>query len=255
MIGNVWGMPDISDDVMELQDKSNFATSNINRIIRLFAHPFRWSRGFGGGSLTGKQSGDADLDVGPDKMPNVNNPTAEINQLPPVGDVPGAVGHAQNLRQTIFDVTRNTDLSSMKDKIGQLTNFGLRILFYDALSKMETKRVLYSWGLREINRRLQIFSGVAEPVDCKVVWKDPLPQDEKALRENAQADLSMGIVSKETISTRLGYDWESEKKKIGEDQAASDNIGSLILRAFDRTGGQPAGGPANNGFTNQRQRN
>src|SRR3990167_6999842 len=48
MIGNVWGMPDIPDDVIELQDRSNFAISNTNRIIRLFAHPFRWSRGFGG---------------------------------------------------------------------------------------------------------------------------------------------------------------------------------------------------------------
>lgn len=235
MVGNVWGMPDLPDDVIELQDKSNFANSNINRIIRLFAHPFRWSRMFGGRKL-GAAKDSAELDIGPDKMPNQDNPAAEIFQLPPVGDVPGAVSHAQNLRQMIFDVTRNMDISSMKDKVGALTNFGLRILFYDALNKLETKRGLYGWGLREINRRLFIFSN-QEPVDCKVIWEDPLPIDETVLRQNLQIDLSMGVVDKQTVAERLGYDWETVKLRLAEQQQQSDNIGAALLRAFDRTGG------------------
>jgi hypothetical protein len=234
MVGTAWGMPDIADDVIELQDKSNFAISNVNRIIRLFAHPFRWSRGFGGAKVAG--AANAEMDTGPDKMPNVDSPTAEVNQLPPVGDVPGAVGHAQNLRQIIFDTTRNTDISSMKDKVGALTNFGLRILFYDALQKLETKRNLYAWGIREINRRILIFSNM-EPKDCTITWKDPLPVDETALRTNLEADMRMGVVSKETIAKRLGYDWEKEEKLIEEQQQATDNVGAQILRAFDRTGG------------------
>jgi hypothetical protein len=136
----------------------------------------------------------------------------------------------------------------MKDRVGALTNFGLRILFYDALNKLETKRALYGWGLREINRRILMFSG-SEPLDCEVVWEDPLPTDETALRANLEADLRMGVVSKETVAGRLGYDWDAEQEKLGEQQQASDNIGAMILRGFDRTGG----GAANNGFTNQRQ--
>ena len=239
MVGNVWGMPDISDDVIELQDKSNFSISNVNRIIRLFAHPFRWSRGFGGKRVA---TGDtAEMDTGPDKMPNVESPTAEINQLTPVGDVPGAVTHSLNLRQIIFDVTRNTDITSMKDRVGTLTNFGLRILFFDALNKLDTKRNLYGWGLREINRRLQMFSNL-EPVDCRVVWKDPLPADETALYTNVQAALNMGVISKATAASRLGYDFEEEKAKMEEEQASSDNVGAMILRAFDRTGGMEVQG-------------
>lgn len=238
MVGNVWGMPDISDDVIELQDKSNFAVSNTNRIIRLFAHPYRWSRNFGGQRTTGAQGDDAQLDVGPDKMPNVNSPAAEIFQLQPVGDVPGAVGHAQNLRQIIFDVTRNTDISSMKDKVGALTNFGLRILFFDALSKLETKRNLYGWGIREINRRLFVFSG-AEPYDCEIVWQEPLPVDETALYQNTQAALNMGLISKATAAAQLGYDYEDEQAKMEEERTESDNIGAQILRAFERGGTQP----------------
>lgn len=238
MVGNVWGMPDLSDDVIELQDKSNFSVSNINRIIRLFAHPFRWSRGFGGKRLAGSGGDSAEMDTGPDKMPNVESVNAEINQLNAIGDVPGAIAHSTNLRQIIFDVTRNTDITSMKDKVGALTNFGLRILFFDALNKLDTKRELYGWGLREINRRLQMFSGL-EPVDCKVTWRDPLPQDEAALYTNTQTALNMGLISKETAAAKLGYDYEEEKEKIEEEQTALDNVGSALLRAFDRTGGIP----------------
>jgi len=236
MIGTTWGMPDISDDVIELQDKSNFNISNVNRIIRFFAHPFRWSRGFGG-ARTG-QGATAEADTGPDKMPNVDSATAEIFQLDAIGDLPGAVAHTQNLRQMIFDITRNTDITSMKDKVGALTNFGLRILFFDALNKLETKRGLYGWGIREINRRIQIFSNL-EPMDCEVIWEDPLPTDEAALTANTQSALNMGIISKETACERLGYNWEDEQKRMETEQAATDNIGAQILRAFERGGTQP----------------
>jgi hypothetical protein len=163
-----------------------------------------------------------------------------------VGDVPGAVGHAQNMRQIIFDVTRNTDITSMKDKVGALTNFGLRILFFDALNKLETKRGLYGDGLKEINKRLQLFSGIAQPFPCEVVWQDPLPTDEAAQRQNYQADLAMGVVSKQTVSEKLGYNWESEQERMSEEQAATGNIGAELLRAFESTGGAPVGGRAIN---------
>jgi len=234
MVSSVWGMPDLPDDVVELQDKSNFNLSNINRIIRFFAHPFRWSRMFGGARLGGK-SDDSDMDAGPEKMPNKDNPAAEIFQLPPVGDVPGALAHAQNLRQMIFDVTRNADITSMKDRIGQLTNFGLKVLFHDALNKLETKRALYGWGLREINRRIFMFSGY-EPIDCEIVWENPMPVDEQALRQNMEADLRMGVVDKQTVSERLGYDWETVKARLEEQQQADADIGAMALENFDRFG-------------------
>ena len=252
MVGNTWGMPDLPDDVVEMQDKSNLNLSNINRIVRLFAHPFRWSRGFGGARVGAGAT--AEMDAGPDKMPNVDSPTAEITQLPPVGDVPGATSHAQNLRQIIFDVTRNMDISSMKDKVGGLTNFGLRILYFDALNKLDTKRSLYGWGLREINRRLFLFSNM-EPVDCEIIWQDPLPQDQAALRQNYEIDLRMGIADKQTIAERLGYDWETVKARLEEQREAEDqaraNIGAIALENFERFGLGAGGGAISN--ANQRR--
>jgi hypothetical protein len=95
-----------------------------------------------------------------------------------------------------------------------------------------------------------------ENVDCKIVWEDPLPQDETALRANFEADLRMGVVDQQTVSERLGYDWDVIKARKEEQQQAQDNVGAMILRAFDRTGGMPqnaGGGTANNGFGKQKQ--
>jgi hypothetical protein len=58
----------------------------------------------------------------------------------------------------------------------------------------------------------------------------------------------MGVVSKETVSGRLGYNWDDEQQKIADDQTQNVDIGTAILRSFDRTGG-----PANSGFTRQQK--
>mgnify|MGYP001602612403 FL=1 len=52
----------------------------------------------------------------------------------------------------------------------------------------------------------------------------------------------MQLISKATAASRLGYDYEEEKAKMEEEQVAGDNVGAMILRAFDRTGGMNATG-------------
>jgi hypothetical protein len=70
--------------------------------------------------------------------------------------------------------------------------------------------------------------------------------DETALRQNLQTDLNMGVVDRQTVAERLGYDWEEVSKRLEDQQQEMDNVGSMILRAFDRTGGaSPNGQPAN----------
>jgi hypothetical protein len=103
---------------------------------------------------------------------------------------------------------------------------------------------LYGWGLREINRRLLMFSNM-EPVDCEIVWEDPLPQDEQALYANTQQALSMGLISKETAAAQLGFDYESEKEKMAAEAEETANIGAMALANFDRFGFSTGRGGAN----------
>lgn len=223
-----WGMPDLTDDVITLQDRFNFIASNMSKIIRLYAHPQRYGRMLGAASQ---------VTLGPDDMPNYTSPDAAINQLSPVGDLPGSTQFMLMLRQAMFDITRTVDISSMADRLGALTNFGLRVLYQDALGKMETKRRLYGWGLRELNRRLLVLAGM-DPATCEIIWEDPLPVNETEQAASITQDLNNGLVSKQTASELQGYSWEDEEKRLADEKASqtqASNIGAqLLMNAFNR---------------------
>jgi len=243
-IGDTWGTPDITEELIGLQDQYNLNTSNRNKIIRYYAHPKRWSVGMNvrpanNVEVDGKKrkaKGD-DVAESPDTM--INFPTGEGNgfyQLPELGDLNAVMVHIEDLRQSMFETTRTVDVATIKDRLGQLTNFGLKVIYQDALQKMESKRELYGWGLKEINRRLLILSNMGE-AECELTWPDPLPENEKEETEFLEADLRMGVVSKQTVAEKRGYTWEDEKKRMETEQAAMDDLGGALMKAFDRNGG------------------
>ena len=227
---SVYGSPDITDDVIAIQDRANFVASNISKLIRLYAHPQRYGRNLGI-----KDS----IALGPDEMPNFNGTDSEIRQMDALGDLASSQQFLMTLRQSLFDITQTVDLSSVADKLGALTNFGLRVLYADALSKLESKRRLYGAALLEINRRLLILNGM-EGDPGEIVWDDALPTNELEQIQAVRADIEIGLLSKETAAGLRGYDWEKEQERMtGETEAAnagSNNIGAMLLRNF--TGGQ-----------------
>jgi hypothetical protein len=141
-------------------------------------------------------------------------------------------------RADMFDIARTSDINTVKDKIGALTNFGLRVLFKDELAKLTTKQLLYGELLRTVNERLLMLKGYnGEQADPgAVVFGDPLPENDTEVITGLQADIAMGIVSKQTAAARRGYDWEAEQERIAAEQTAqgatSANVGGQIIRNF-----------------------
>jgi|APSaa5957512622_1039677.scaffolds.fasta_scaffold12381_2 hypothetical protein len=222
----VWGMPDITTSAMDIQDRANLVASNISKIIRVYAHPQRFGLNLGNTNS---------LEMGPDQMPNFTGTGADIRQLEPAGDLASSMNYLMMLRQSMMDTTRTVDISNVKDKIGAgLTNFGVRLLYQDGLQKLETKRTLYGEALCEINRRLLILDGMAEPPECDIIWPEPLPENATEETAALEAARRMEVVSKQTVATRLEYDWEDEVQRLSEEQAAGDNLGAALLRAFDQ---------------------
>jgi hypothetical protein len=223
-----YGDSDITDDMIAVQDAINFVASNVQRIIRYHAHPKTWGRGF-------TTSGTASW--GADEMVTVNGQDAMISNLEMSSDLASSREFLHYLRGVMFDISRTVDLASMSDKLGALTNFALRVLYKDALDKLETKRLLYGWGLTEINRRLLLLAGIATEDGGDVVWSEPLPIDDVGQAQALQTDLDMGIVDKETVSTIRGYDWETVQERLAEQEQSGSNVGERILSDFQRGGG------------------
>ncbi len=226
-IHSIYGTSDI-EQVINAQDKYNFVTSNNLKINRYHAHPKTWGAGV---TKTEKSS------WGSDEMILISSPDGKINNLEMSSDLSASRSIALDLRQGIFDLTRQMDISSISDKIGQLTNFGLRLLFSDSISKMETKRELYGEAFREINRRLLLIAGMPL-VKCEVVFGNPLPVNEQEEIELDKQALEMGVVDKQTVSEkwakRYGQDWETIQERMQEQKGAESNIGSILLRRFNQ---------------------
>ena len=137
-----------------------------------------------------------------------------------------------NLRQSFFDISRTVDITSMADKLGALTNFGLRVLFMDSLAKLATKQELYGEALVELNHRLLVI-GELDPVDGgEVIWGDPIPQNEAEEMQYIERQLALGLISKYSAQLQLGLDPEEEMERIENEAAANTTVGEAILQAF-----------------------
>lgn len=226
-IHSVYGMSDI-EQVIPVQDKYNFVFSNNLKINRYHAHPKTWGAGV---TKTDKSS------WGADEMILISSPDGKINNLEMQSDLGASRTIAQDLRQSIFDVSRQLDVSSLSDKVGQLTNFGLRVLYSDAIAKTKTKQELYGEAFAEMNRRLLIMAGLT-PVKCEVVFGNNMPISEKEELEIDAKALDMGIVDKQTVaekwSKRYGQDWDTLSERMAEQKANESNIGTVLLQRFNR---------------------
>lgn len=224
-VGSVYGRPDITADLIDLQDKINFVSSNTAKIIKYHAYPKTWARGF---QNTGK------IAWGVDEMVTTSDPNALIQNLEMQSDLSSSLSFIRYLRQALFDVSRAVDIDSLADKLGSLTNFGLRVLYQDALSKLEEKRGLYGEAIVEINHRLLELAGAPDTDGGEVVWEDVMPANETEVAQAIRTDLELGLVSKQTASGLRGYTWANEEERMAGEKAAGDNVGAAILRAFNQ---------------------
>lgn len=224
----VYGEPDITQDVIALQDRINGNASNVAKVLRLNGHPFMWGKGLQSAGI---------FDQGPDKIVSLG-PDGEISSLPPVGDMVAAREYLDWLRASLFDITRTVDINSMKDKLGSLTNFALKVLYQDNLNKINTKRELFGDALEALAYRLQIMGGM-QPLDCEIDWPEFLPVNGMETAQLEQMLVGMGIESKQSAAEGMGLDWSVETERIQNENTQSDNIGAALLRAFNRNGETP----------------
>lgn len=219
-----YGASDL-EDIIPIQDAYNEGVSNIRRILRYHAHPKTWARGGGTQSKTS---------WGADEMVMLTSDTAQISNLEMQSDLASSSGFVLALRQSFFDIARTVDITSITDKIGALTNFGLRVLYTDALAKRNTKRAHLGDALTELNRRLLIIANMNGDEPGEVVWPETMPQNKLELLQAAQLELGAGLVSKQTVAGELGREWEEEVDRISGETSAQGNIGAALLSAFNQ---------------------
>lgn len=220
-----YGLSDL-EDLTTINDAINFAVSNINRILYIHGHPRTVGTGF--------EAGDVE-DTAIDSFWTIPNKEAKVQNLEMQSDLAAAYNFIQYLGQALFTIGRDLDMGTLREKIGQITNFGLRVLANLALSKLGEKRLNYGRAIIEINRILLELGGF--PVqDTKLHWRNPLPEDEKEEVERLKVEREIGIVSKQSAAEERGRDWDTEKDRMADESADEENLGGRLLEAFERGG-------------------
>lgn len=216
-----YGIADIEDDVVALNDAINFVLSNMARIIRYHAHPKTWGKGF-----TARQ-----LSVAVDETIVLPSPEAELHNLEMESDLEASIRLYERLREALHEITRVPEVATGKlDRAGALSGVALHILYQPLLEKTRQKRMTYGEMLVELNRRLLEMGGFGPDNITTIHWPELLPKDTMAERQAALIDMQLGV-SQDTILQRLGFDPDLERAKR---EASSAQMVDEMMAAFER---------------------
>lgn len=221
-----YGADDVSK-ALRLNDALNFVASDYTRILKHHGHPRTIGIGMDAADVVASEVGG---------FWTVNKPATEASvfNLEMASDLAAARELMAVLNAEIWQSGRMIDPQTLKDKVGDLTNFGLRVLYVDVLRKTETKRLLYAEGLEAINQRCLELMGKAAPAQIAVVWPDVLPTNEVERSTAVIAELGAGIIDKQTSRDLLGLDNEQIEERLEEEKSTEDTLGTRLLSAFER---------------------
>ena len=206
----------------ELNDRVNFVASNIVRIIKYHAHPRT--------ILTGAQASEIQ-DTAIDSLWSIPSKEAQVFNLEMQSDLESSRQTYNGLKAEFYAEHRAVDMASLRDKLGNLTNFGLRVLYKDALDKLTTKRAMYGAGLVEISRRMMSLMG--QEVEPTITWPKELPYNPLEEIQEIREELELGLISKETAAVRRGIDWEKEQERLEEERIAGAGLFDGLVQALE----------------------
>ncbi|MCC6727890.1 MAG: phage portal protein [Chthonomonadales bacterium] len=199
----LWGMGDLEGDLLEVLAALSQAVSNVNRILRLHAHPRIWTAGFTPGP---------DFRTAPDAVTHMPA-GATMQSLEMRTDLSSSLAFIASLQEAWHELARVPAVATGRlADIGRLSGVALQILYQPLLEKTETKRMLYGDLLAELNRRLLEMGGFGGDRRTALRWPDMVPADPRAEAEAALRHRELGV-SEATLMERLGFDPGLEASK------------------------------------------
>jgi hypothetical protein len=200
-----WGISDLEDDVVKLQEAIDFILSNVNRIIRYHAHPKLWGTGF-----TAKE-----LKVDVDGSIVLPSADAKIGHLEMRSDLSSSIEFYKRMREALHEISQIPEAASGKlEAAGNVTSVALKMLYQPLVELTHVKRLTYGDLLTEVNRRCLDLGGHGDQHYTTIHWPDVVPQNPLEQAQTAQLWMQLGI-SPDTIQKMLGFNPRLEKKKGG----------------------------------------
>ena len=227
-----WGYPDITPDLIGLNEALNLIQSCINRANKLYGHPIIYATGVG----------ESSIDIRPGQIIALPLSESKISAVPISADIANALQFANNLRSDIDEQTgvpgvatgRIADLPR-----GSLSGILVELLFMPLLKKNDKKRCNYGELILDVSQALLVLNNFTDDIEITLNWQSPLPSDDLQTVQAALLKQQLGISSTE-LQREMGYDPE-------EQFALNQSEDEKKLTSFMQGKGMPPSGQPANG--------
>lgn len=227
-----YGQSTIGPAAQRLNHSINFFVSNTGRIIKHHAHPRSVLTGY---SFPTDADGNSLVSESVGGLIEIPSSEAQITMLNAHGDIANSLAYVDRLERRFFAERRVLDQSSIKDRAGAMTNFGVRMLYINMLQLIAARRKAYGNGFSEALRRAMAMMGIEVRVWAK--YSDPLPVNRTELVQAVSQEAALGITSRRTLASELGRDYMAEQEQINEEAQDAANGGADLIRLLAANGG------------------
>jgi hypothetical protein len=197
-----WGTPDLTPDLIGINEDLNLVQSNISRILKFYGHPILYATGTGEGMI----------DIKPGKIIRLPLSESKIQSVPIVSEIAGALAFAETLRSDMDEQSHVPGVATGRIKDlprGNLSGIALELLFMPIIKKTDKKRCTYGGTIIDVSKALLALNHMNPDINITLAWQNPLPSDDLQALQAAVLKKQLGI-SDATIQREIGYDPDEE---------------------------------------------
>jgi hypothetical protein len=208
-----WGMPDITSDLIGVNNSLNLVLSNINRVNKLYGQPLIYATGVA----------ESEVDFRPGRIIGLPLTESKIVAVSYTTDLVSALQFADELCSSMSEqagvpaeaLGKNT--SQMPR--GAASGIAIELRFMPLLQKTEKKRCLYGKLMIDVSKALLVLSGTySGDIDITLGWQGALPEDDLQSVQAAIAKKTVGV-SEQTLLGEMGYDADEEQERCRQEYA------------------------------------
>lgn len=199
-----WGEPDVTPDLIGMNNALNLDLSDINRTEKIYGGPVLYATDTGDGTIVHE----------PGKIIKLPLSTSKIEAVHIASDVANALAFAGDLRSDMDELTRTPGVATGRISTmprGNLSGIAIELLFQPELMKTEEKRCTYGELIIDVSVALLVLGGKSGDIEITLGWQNPLPHDDLPSVQAGISKKEIGI-SETTIQREQGYDPEEEFK-------------------------------------------
>jgi hypothetical protein len=223
-----WGKPDITQDIIGLNNALNLNESDINRLGKINGSPI----------ITAVGMGDSNIDHKPGRIITLPGLDSKILAVQIAGDIANMRSFSEDLRSSIDQIAGFPGVATGRltaQPRGDMSGVAVSLMYLPALKKTDGKRMRYGELIINVSKALLILNGMSGDIDITLTWGNPLPTDNVPVVNAAVAKMALGY-SKTTLIRETGGDPDEE----AELNKAED---SQTVTNFSRGQGMPPAPP------------